>query len=576
MATPTPPPTTNLPILFLNPQTNINTLKAQLRHFIFLNIPISIALVLTFYWFAPETDLWKLGGVLLIMYLAMLGLIGLGYFKLSLYVLPATLVSITFLGAQSVQDQQGLFVSFFGLAILTAAVLLGSRATAVVVLISIAATTYLFLQPQEAVLLPPLLSILLAIFPLLIFGFIGHYAMRKLVLSFWEVQHNNTNLSQVEQQLREQQAALERSEQTKKAILESIPDMMALIDKDGRYLEYQALQYFREEDPPESVIGQTVQDKLPPHLAQQRMAHIQQTLATREIITYQESQSVRGQAHFFSTRIMAVDEERVLVMMRDVTEEKRQEAANLAAQKLESVGLLAGGVAHDFNNLLTGMMAQTSLAIAKLPEDAPAARHIVKANLAAERAADLTRQLLAYTGQGGVQLEPLDLNQIIQENAGLLQASLPVHVDLALHLTRKELRLVADRGHIHQVVMNLIINAAEAIQDEYGRVHLRTKLLHPNDVPRTAYMVDHRTQPNQPHICLRVRDTGVGIGSETMVRIFDPFFSKKKQGRGLGLSATLGIIRRYHGAILVDSQPNEGTTFWVLFPLETKNSPEGE
>jgi signal transduction histidine kinase len=79
-------------------------------------------------------------------------------------------------------------------------------------------------------------------------------------------------------------------------------------------------------------------------------------------------------------------------------------------------------------------------------------------------------------------------------------------------------------------------------------------------------MVDHRVYPDQPHICLRVSDTGVGIGEETMVRIFDPFFSKKKDGRGLGLSATLGIIRRYHGAILVESQPNQGTTFWVLFP----------
>ena len=569
-------PPTNLPILFLNPQTKTAELQTQLQRLAWFNVPISLAIAVILYWLMPETGLWQLGIVIVLAHFVMMALVYGGYFKLAVYVLPISFFVITVLGAQWTNDQQGLFVGFFGLAILVTSALLGSRATAVAILMSIIACATFFLQPHQPIWLPPYLSLILASFQLIVFGMVGHFTMRKLVFAFWEMQSTNDSLTSIQQQLREQQAALARSEQTKRAILASIPDMMALIDTSGRYLDYQALQYFREEDPPESVIGQTVHDKLPPHLAAQRMSYIHEAVTSQQIITYQESQSVRGQAHIFSTRIMAVDEERVLVMMRDVTEEKRQEAANLAAQKVESVGLLAGGVAHDFNNLLTGMMAQTSLALSKLPEDAPAAKHIRKANVAAERAADLTRQLLAYAGQGSINLELLSLNQIIRENVGLLRASLPAHVDLELALTKKELLLEADKGHIHQVVMNLIINAAEAIQGEHGRIYLRTKLLQPDQLPSTTYIVDHRLHPDQPHICLRVSDTGVGIGAETMVRIFDPFFSKKKDGRGLGLSATLGIIRRYHGAILVESQPDQGTTFWVLFPPETKNSPEGE
>ena len=558
-----PPP--SFPILFLNPQTSPARLQAQLQHLIWVNISVTLAVGVVLYLAFPNNHLWQLGGILAVIHLLMLGLLQVGYLRLALYLLPIGLLGTTWLGAVWTEDHQGFFVGFFGLGVLTTAALLGSRATAVAVLFSIIASIQLFLAPTEAVWLPIRLSIIWATAQLVVFGLIGHFAMRKLVLSLLELQQNNQTLTHIQHQLEEQQAALARSEQTKKAILASIPDMMALISKEGEYLEYQALQYFREEDPPESVVGLTVHDKLSPNLAAQRMAYIAQALSTRQMITYEESQSVRGQAHFFSTRIMAVDDERVLVMMRDITEEKQQEAANLAAQKVESVGLLAGGVAHDFNNLLTGMMTQTSLALAKLEPDAPPAKHILKANIAAERAADLTRQLLAYAGQGSIHLETLDLNGLIRENVSLIQASLPVQVDIEIQFGEQPLWIEADRGHVHQVVMNLIINAAEAIH-EAGTIYLSTEWMAPSAVPDVPYTADHRTQPDQPHICLCVSDTGIGIGPDTMVRIFDPFFSKKKEGRGLGLSATLGIIRRYGGAILLDSTPGHGTTFWVLWP----------
>lgn len=252
----------------------------------------------------------------------------------------------------------------------------------------------------------------------------------------------------------------------------------------------------------------------------------------------------------------------------DVTEKLAAEEALREAQRMESIGILAGGIAHDFNNLLTSMLGQASLAQFKIGENHPAHANIFKAMKSAERAADLTRQLLAYAGKGNFQIEWLDLNQLIRENVELLEVALPKRAKLHVELAHNLAPVQADKGQMQQVVMNLVINAAESIRAEQGQVYIHTYLaaLTEGDGPRC---VGNTHLEAGTYACLRVRDTGIGMDAETQQRIFDPFFSTKEHGRGLGLSATLGIIHTHHGGVVLESEPEQGTTFTVYLPVQT-------
>ncbi len=256
-----------------------------------------------------------------------------------------------------------------------------------------------------------------------------------------------------------------------------------------------------------------------------------------------------------------------LGMIEDITKRRRTEDTLRQAQKMESLGVLAGGVAHDFNNLLVAILGQSSLALTKLSSGAPAFAHIERTVKAAERASDLTRQLLAYSGRGQFELQPLQLNAIIEDNLHLLEAAIPKNVRLLLELTYPLPLIEADPGQMQQVVMNLILNAAEAIGNEPGTITAATG-------SRYVNLSDHRywrltSQPMTPgkYVALEIRDDGCGMGTETLTRIFDPFFSTKFTGRGLGLAAVLGIVRGHRGGLNVSSELGKGTTFKLLFPL---------
>ncbi|MFQ5433546.1 MAG: PAS domain S-box protein [Anaerolineae bacterium] len=250
---------------------------------------------------------------------------------------------------------------------------------------------------------------------------------------------------------------------------------------------------------------------------------------------------------------------------RDVTQRREAEQSLRQAQKLESLGLLAGGIAHDFNNLLTGILAQASLALSKLPQDNDGREHLQKVVKAAERASDLTYQLLAYAGKGQFQVDVLDLNQVINSYLGLLETAVPKHIQLQLELSHHLPGIEADRGQIQQLVINLIINAAEAIEKDHGRITIRTysRVLDETD---DEQFWGGDTLPQNAYVCLEVEDNGIGMDEVTMAQIFDPFYSTKTEGRGLGLSATLGIIRAHQGGLQLVSKPGQGTRFVLYFP----------
>lgn len=250
-----------------------------------------------------------------------------------------------------------------------------------------------------------------------------------------------------------------------------------------------------------------------------------------------------------------------------IHEREQIEAVLRQTQKLESLGVLAGGIAHDFNNLLSAMLGQASVAKMKLPADSPAIQHINRSVAAAERAADLTRQLLIYSGRGQVERKPINLNDVIQENLPLLKVTIPPHIQLKYHLTARLPPILADQGQMQQVVMNLLLNSVQAIGDRPGQVVINTRSYNLTDEvePSIWQYGGHVPEPGH-YVLLETKDSGEGMPPETLNRIFEPFFTTKATGHGLGLATVLGIVRAHQGSIQVESQPGTGTSFRLFFP----------
>ena len=262
---------------------------------------------------------------------------------------------------------------------------------------------------------------------------------------------------------------------------------------------------------------------------------------------------------------MAVDVTERVTLRRE--EEMSQERLREAA-RLESLGVLAGGIAHDFNNLLVGIMGNASLALELVPKSHQVCGVIEDLQNASEKAALLTRQMLAYSGKGRFVIEPLDLSEVTADILPLISRSVPPNVVVRPLLAKTLPRMEADQSQLHQVIMNLVINAAEACGDKQGIVTVITSVAEPERHTPAAFGL--APVEGGALVALEVSDTGCGMPEEVKAKIFDPFFTTKFTGRGLGLSAVLGIIRAHKGAISVDSAPGKGTTFRVLFPATTE------
>ncbi|SRR5579883_9769 len=264
-------------------------------------------------------------------------------------------------------------------------------------------------------------------------------------------------------------------------------------------------------------------------------------------------------------RMEAEGRQFVSVIARDVTERKELERLLLQKDKLESLGLLAGGIAHDFNNLLVGIMGNASLALETISTNNPARSMLRDVMVASETAANLTRQLLAYAGKGRFVTEAVDLSDLVQQISTLMQTSIPKNVQLRLSLAERLPCVEADTAQMQQILMNLVINAAEAIGEAQGTVLITTGVQHVDEDYIATVLAPTVLTPGE-YVTLEVHDSGSGMDEETVGKIFDPFFTTKSTGRGLGLAAVLGIVRGHKGAIKVYSTSGQGTTFKLLFP----------
>ncbi len=290
-----------------------------------------------------------------------------------------------------------------------------------------------------------------------------------------------------------------------------------------------------------------------------------------------------NEAWFHSTLVPVKDDEGgidyIVVVSVDTTERKRSEEERLTlerqvqhAQKLESLGVLAGGIAHDFNNILMTILGYADLALDELSPHAPVRESIQEIEKASKRAAGLAKQMLAYSGKGRFVIEPIDLNALVGEMAHLLEVSISKKAVLKYNFADNLPTFDGDATQIRQIIMNLITNGSEAVGDRSGVIALSTGAM---DCDR-AYLdeVDEilRAGLDEPlpeglYTYFEVADTGCGMDAETIERIFDPFFTTKIAGRGLGMSAVLGIVRGHQGAINIYSEVGKGTTFKILFPV---------
>jgi signal transduction histidine kinase/ActR/RegA family two-component response regulator len=269
---------------------------------------------------------------------------------------------------------------------------------------------------------------------------------------------------------------------------------------------------------------------------------------------------------------------RVLGAIRDVTaarraEEEKQhlEARLLEAKKLESLGILAGGIAHDFNNLLAVILGNQLLATGEAQEGSPLAKHLDRIRSAAKHAEALTNQMLTYSGKASFSLGPLDLSELVEQTRELLEAATSKKCRLEISLQRDRTMVEGDPTQLRQVIMNLVSNASESLKDRPGRVAVRTGLVHA-DAAYLARTFGGGDLGEGDYVYLEVSDTGEGMDEETSRRIFEPYFSTRFTGRGLGLASVLGIVRGHRGAIKLVTEPGAGATFRVLLPPATRDA----
>ncbi|MBU5614181.1 hybrid sensor histidine kinase/response regulator [Geomonas azotofigens] len=274
----------------------------------------------------------------------------------------------------------------------------------------------------------------------------------------------------------------------------------------------------------------------------------------------------------FSVQMYCSGANTLAVDFMDITERKRSEEERLNlekqllhAQKLESLGVLAGGIAHDFNNLLTSIIGHTDLALLRLNRESPVRENLHQVELAATRAADLAKQMLAYSGKGKFLVEPIELNRLVEEMTKMLEISISKHCVLRFNLAAALPLVDADATQLRQIIMNLVINASEAIGEKSGVIAVSTGCMQCDRRYLNSFWLNEQI-PEGLYVWFEIADTGCGMDKETVAKIFDPFFTTKFTGRGLGMAAVLGIVRGHKGAIKVYSELGQGTTFKVLLP----------
>ena len=375
-------------------------------------------------------------------------------------------------------------------------------------------------------------------------------------------------------------------------IVEQIPDMVFLKDaQELRFVRFNRAGEALLGIPREEMYGKTDYDFFPRDQAEFFTEKDRQVLESDDPVDILEEplQTANGERWLYTRKVRLLGEDGrpayLLGISRDITAQKEAEQALaraeelikkreeevsesrlLASQRLESLGVLAGGVAHDFNNLLVSMLGNTALALEEVPEGSPARDLLQRIALAAERAAELTRGMMAYSGQSHITLAPVALQGIVSEVNVLLGVDTREFVDIEIEVPSDLPDVHGDTAQLRQVVLNLVANAIDALDGQPGGVSVQARAMEADaDFLEDGWL--DCDMAGSRFVMLEVVDNGCGMDEQTRARIFDPFFSTKETGHGLGLAAVKGIVTGHRGSLRVHSAPERGTTVSVLLPI---------
>ena len=365
-----------------------------------------------------------------------------------------------------------------------------------------------------------------------------------------------------------------------RAVIDNVPDYIFFKDREGRFIMNNlATQRVLGVQNADDAVGRTDADFLPAEVAMLYAATDARILETGQPIINQAEPLMThsGEKRFLLTTKIPLKDARgqvtgIVGVCRDITERKRVEDEQQVlerkfqeTQKLESLGVLAGGIAHDFNNLLTGILGNASLARMELSPESPLHPYLHQIEHSSQRAADLCKQMLAYSGKGRFVIQRIDLSALVKETLHLLQLSISKKASLRLQLTEPLPAVMADATQLRQIIMNLVMNASDAIGEKSGEITISTATMRADHQYLTELVGAADLAPGE-YVVLEVTDNGCGMTSETRSKIFEPFFTTKFTGRGLGLAAVLGIVRGHKGAMKVYSELGGGSTFKLLLP----------
>ena len=377
--------------------------------------------------------------------------------------------------------------------------------------------------------------------------------------------------------IREQIAAeeaLRQNELWTKQVFDNIPECIFVLDvtHEGRF-RFVALNPAEEEAvgfSTSDVSGKFIEDVLSDEVSKKVIANYRRCLEAGSLISYQDELNLEVGRRYFHTNLIPLRDAagriyRIAGCCTDLTDIKRTDEQALASQKLESIGSLANGIAHDFNNLLGGILICSELALAESEDVSAVQEQLKRIRMSSIRGAEIVRQLMIYGGKESPDFQPVDISILVYEMLDLLKVSISKRISFKMDLGNDFPPVHASAAQIRQIVMNLITNASEAIGPREGVIRISSLLTR---VSGNSPSPGNASLPEGSYVQLQISDSGPGMTPEVQGRIFDPLFTTKQNGRGLGLAVVQGIVRTHGGTINVQSTPGQGTTFQILLPCE--------
>lgn len=382
-------------------------------------------------------------------------------------------------------------------------------------------------------------------------GFIGFAAFMILVSLYLKVKIRRKTA-----ELRETVNKLKSSEEKNRALLMANPDLLFIFDSGYNFIDYKAEVNDELYAEPADFIGKNIKEVLPRDLAELTIKKIELVNKTGRMQSYEYDIELDGEKIFFDSRLLKFGENTFLAIVRNISEKKKRDEETIRSHKLESLGIFAGGIAHDFNNILSAIVGYISLARMKIDNKDKAVELLDEAEKSGLRARHLTEQLLAFSKGGNPVKEITNVIDVVKESADFIMSG--SKTALNYNVEPDVLKADIDRGQIGQVIQNIILNASQAMPSG-GVIYISI---------RNQYLKDENviSVPEGTYVAIEIKDEGSGIESRNLKRIFDPYFTTKKDGNGLGLTICHSIVKRHGGGIEVESVPGKGTEFTIYLP----------